>query len=150
MSTALKKKIQRAIEDADISVLEFERRAGVRQSAVSNILYGRSTNPSSKLLQAIANEIGCTFESLLNPNEKSSGKGKKGSSKTWKVNIMIAKKAMNEMVRLTSEMNIDVTSNSKEFFDCVREVHDYSVSHDKNDIDYKFAQWIVDTRLTDE
>ena len=65
MSTQIARQISARLRAKNISFYELEKKAGLRPHAVQNILRGRSKKPSGELLQAIAQELGCTVEDLL-------------------------------------------------------------------------------------
>ena len=68
MDTDLQRNIKKQLEQQNISVAELERRAGLRH-AVMNIMHGRSKNPSIRVAQAIAKELGCSMEDLLSEGQ---------------------------------------------------------------------------------
>jgi transcriptional regulator with XRE-family HTH domain len=67
----LKDKISYHLENKKISVAEFERSAGLKQSAVRNILYGKSKSPTIDTIQVIAREMKISVDELLSSKNDS-------------------------------------------------------------------------------
>jgi transcriptional regulator with XRE-family HTH domain len=65
MYVSLTQNLKHKLEEQSLSISEFERVAGLRRSAVYNILNGRSKNPSMALIQACAEALGCSVAELL-------------------------------------------------------------------------------------
>lgn len=62
----LRHKISVHLKEENISVLGFEKKAGLATSMVTKILSGETANPSTQTLIKIANAIGCSLDELLN------------------------------------------------------------------------------------
>ena len=62
----LRHKISIYLKEKNISVLGFEKKAGLATSMVTKILSGETANPSTQTLIKIANAMGCSLDDLLN------------------------------------------------------------------------------------
>ncbi|SRR5260221_1965889 len=61
----LKENIQRLLEKHKLSMKGLERKAGLKEKAVQNILAGYSKQPQIGTLRSIAETLGCTVSQLL-------------------------------------------------------------------------------------
>ncbi len=61
----LASRIKASIEKMGISVLEFERRAGLNRNAVHNITSGKTKKPTTKTIFAIAEAFGYEPQELI-------------------------------------------------------------------------------------
>ncbi len=57
--SSLAENIQMKLNEKKISITEFERSAGLKRSAVANILTGKSKNPTIEVVISIAKRLGC-------------------------------------------------------------------------------------------
>ena len=63
--TAISRHIKEKMVEKGLSAHALEKLAGLKLSAVQNIIYGRSKNPSVNILIPIAQALGCTVSDLL-------------------------------------------------------------------------------------
>ncbi|MBT4963273.1 MAG: helix-turn-helix transcriptional regulator [Francisellaceae bacterium] len=133
----LKIKISNYLHKNKISVSEFERKAGLKQSAVRNILYGKSKSPTIDTIQVIANELGLTVDMLLSKN---SDNDDFISNDIVDMKIMkdTASKLFSEL--LSSGAEIDLT----EIFTLLKESYCYSMK--KGKVDGDFIEWMLNRR----
>ena len=64
MTSALAKQIERRMTAFDLNPKSLSKKAGLNDTAVRDILEGRSKNPRSDTLQKIAKTLGCTVGDL--------------------------------------------------------------------------------------
>ncbi len=57
--------IKHKLEQEGLSAYALEKRAGLKPSAVNNIIYGKSKNPSISVLKAISKALNCTVADLI-------------------------------------------------------------------------------------
>lgn len=65
MNMTLVHQIEARMKVQDISIMNLEKRAGLKPHAVRNILTGKSKRPSALHVQAIADALRCTVKDLL-------------------------------------------------------------------------------------
>lgn len=136
-------KLKQEIASHEISISEFERRAGLSRNIVQNILLGKSKNPSIKTLQAISEALGYSTNELIKmmySTEKST------SSKTEKVNLETLNICCNHLITNLIEMDVDISLN--EYSSLLRDIYNYQNENpDKKEIDEVFIKWIIKKNL---
>lgn len=79
---SIQENLQTRMEDKDLSPHELERKAGLKESAVRNILSGRSSNPGIESLTAIADTLDCSIDDLVGKTEARKLKSEQNSNHT--------------------------------------------------------------------
>ncbi|EKE10416.1 MAG: hypothetical protein ACD_16C00036G0006 [uncultured bacterium] len=138
--------IKKKISEVGLSVHALEKKAGLKQSAVQNILYGKSKKPSLHLIQSIAQVLHCTTSELL--EEGIGGLSRKENeekptilqTETWNVDLYIDTL---RIINSLSKKNKNSLSKD-EFFSCAEEIYLYSLKTDKLKPDKHFAEWLID------
>lgn len=137
--------IKDKISEAGISVHAFEKKAGLKQSAVQNILYGKSKKPSLHIMQAIAQALDCTVLELMKDENETIPASKEHQSSlatesTWNADLYV------EVLR-----TINILAKKKRLFlskdkmlDCAEEIYEYSLKNKKNKPDKHFADWLIE------
>ena len=118
-----------------MTAAELERRTGIPH-AVINILHGRSKNPSIRTAQAIAKELGCSVEDLINESQNVQQNIPTGN---WQPEIY--KQAFTAVYACILEQNIqpEITQLSA----CINEVYLYTLGGQVTTVDNRFVQWLV-------
>jgi transcriptional regulator with XRE-family HTH domain len=165
MNTKLQANIKKRLSVRSLSVSELERRAGLKQSTVQNILHGRSKNPSIETIKCIAQELNCSIEELIGEivfsgasDNASSSPGLKAASpsttglaegrfgaeeeSSWNADLFI--KAIITVQTILDKKNIKLPK--KQILASVEEVYKYSIGISE-DIDRRFAEWIIEKIL---
>ncbi len=142
-AVTISQKLKNKISEVGISVHALEKKAGLKQSSIQNILYGKSKKPSFHIMQSIAQALNCTVTELLEedhqvvderPNLKSN------SLQIWNAELYID--VLTVINTLSKSKNI---SFSKEkMFDCADEVYEYTLRNKKSKPDKSFADWLVE------
>ena len=131
-----------------ISAHALEKRAGLKPSAVHNILYGRSKNPSITIIQAIAQALKCKVSDLIDeplPPQKSNTK----SSGELLVPLWESELYLESFEIVTSILKNKKNNLSKEkILEIVDEVYLYAQKGKKQTPDPLFAAWIIEKHLT--
>lgn len=143
--------LKEKISEANISVHALERKAGLKQSAVQNILYGRSKKPSFHIMQSIAQALNCTVSELMEEESESpplstvSQENTNGSSsiRAWNPDLYI--EVLN-IVNFLSKKKHFLVSKEK-MFDCAEEIYAYSLKNNKKKPDKHFADWLLEKTL---
>ena len=148
--SAIRSHIKSKMEEKGISAHALEKMAGLRQSAVQNILYGRSKNPSIQILQAIAHALDCTVsdliaeeESFIRTQTSASTTSSKTSNAPWNCKLYID--CLGVVYRLLNKQE-PVELNKELILDYVDEVYLYSLKSESNLADKNFAEWLLNRR----
>ena len=145
--------IREKMNKKGISVHALEKQAGLKSSAIHNILYGRSKNPSIKVIKAIADALECDISELIDGEwsqtvEKISETSRHvgppplggGDSIQWNSNLYLK-----SFERVNSLLKSKGSSLTKEkILNIVDEIYSYSQKTGRNEVDDFFAEWLVD------
>ena len=133
--TILQANIKKQLNEKNMTAAELERRTGIPH-AVINILHGRSKNPSIRTAQAIAKELGCSVEDLINESQNVQQNIPTGN---WQPEIY--KQAFTAVYACILEQNIqpEITQLSA----CINEVYLYTLGGQVTTVDNRFVQWLV-------
>jgi transcriptional regulator with XRE-family HTH domain len=134
---ALQENLKRQLEEKKMSAHALEKRAGLRPSAVQNILQGKSKRPAAELLQAIANELDCTVEDLL--IEGLSVQPERTPASHWNLNLYIDALKTVQAIINAKKTPLDKNQTLK----IVDEVYLYSVKARQKTADKTFADWLL-------
>lgn len=64
--------IKRKMEAEGLTAYALEKRAGLKPSAVNNIIYGKSKNPSIEILKGISKALNCSVSDLIGEQKETS------------------------------------------------------------------------------
>ncbi len=141
--SSLAENIQIKLDEQKISVSEFERSAGLKRSAVANILAGKSKNPTLEVVISIANKLGCSIEELLDsvaPKDKGTRsininpKGPEEAQLFLDIGTLLLKKL--------GALGLEPSFPS--FTNCFRETFFYAThGHKDRYQDEEFLSWII-------
>lgn len=155
MNTLLIDNIKKRLSSNDMSVSELERRAGLKQSSVQNILHGRSKNPSVETIRSIAHELNCSIEELIgeisdNLRDQSVDGSRARVAQDIDNDIETHKEVWNANLYIqaieTVQAILDIKNaklSKKQVLAAVDEVYRYSIGS-SDEIDRRFAEWIID------
>lgn len=142
------------MEQLDLSTYALEKRAGLKPSAVQNIIYGRSKNPSIGLIKSIAKALECNIEELLASDNQANHspdleKGSFNSSLTE--NFSKIKGQWNQQLYLSCFKMVQELLEKRRavlakniILDLVDQVYDFSHGHEVQEPDEYFANWLMD------
>ena len=141
----LQKQLSERIEASNLSVNALEKKAGLKRSAVRNILQGFSKKPSADVLLSIAEALNCTVDDLI--GSKSSdivSSSIKSTSKIhnlnpWNDTLYI------EAVKLVSKIlrEKDLQLKSEQTIALINESYKYSLDKGSDKVDVDFTRWLV-------
>ncbi len=142
----LRSNIKEQLSRKDMSVRELEKRSGLKYSVVQNILHGRSKNPTIKVVQLIAKELGCSIEALISASDKN---GLDFSNNPLEVKPSNKGSPWNKPLFMDTVFTVEkllevqgVVFSKEDLMICAEEIYQYSIGiSDKADM--KFAQWII-------
>lgn len=131
------RKIREFLDEQNIPVQAFERKAGLKLNAVQNILSGRSQNPQMSTIVAIANALGCSLDDLtggsIDKKIPQESKEIMLSNRTLLTDIFAYLKD-----HLVTE---DIERGSHQIFEAIQEIYLFSEKNNEGVLDERFAQW---------
>lgn len=149
----LRSNIKEQLSRKDMSVRELEKRSGLKYSVVQNILHGRSKNPTIKVVQLIAKELGCSIEDLIGASDKN---GLDLSNNPLDVKPSNKGSPWNKALFIDAVFTVEklleaqgVSFSKEDLMSCAEEIYQYSIGF-SDKADMKFAQWIIGKFLKKE
>ncbi len=138
----LQEQIEVRMQDKNLNARELERRAGLKISAVRNILSGASKNPGIEVIAAIAKLLDCSTDELLGiPQEKSKSEPKQKLISVWDYNLY--ETCLKEVHNYLQSKGLKPQAEQILFF--IREAYIYSLEGNDKKPDLRFIKWIVDS-----
>ena len=135
MTTTLQTNIKKQLHAKNMTAAELERRTGIPH-AVINILHGRSKNPSIRTAQAIAKELGCSVEELINDASEQI----QPAQQAWDADLYL--QATQAVCNYINKLNLNPTADLVSA--CIIEVYNYCSQSPQKVIEQRFVQWMVD------
>lgn len=140
----LQSNLKHEILKSNLTIREVERRAGLNRSALSNILRGKSKNPTLHTLKSIAEVLNCSLSDLVDfPDQE-----QLPNSPTPKPNLIypLIVPLFDETTKVVVGCfnNINFEPNLDQFLNCLKRVYTYALEGGENKVDVKFAEWLVD------
>jgi len=138
----LSAKLKERMQIQGISAHRLEQEAGLKRSAVQNILHGRSRKPSAEILHAIAKILGCSITDLLgDPSSTISWGSKKATVVDETLNFRLYDEAVKRTYNvLKKEEQLPSKQKTLEF---INEIYQYSIDNKIDAIDMRFASWLA-------
>lgn len=137
MATVLQIRLKNLMEEKSLRTSDLEKLAGLKMSAVRNILLGKTKHPKAETLQAIAEVLGCTVPELLgkdSPQQESNL-----SSPKLEYPDLFLESAKSFVSRLEKEGGT-LTLDQACFI--IKETYLYSCQNNSKTVDEKFAKWV--------
>ena len=145
----LQYQLRNRMQDKGISAHALEKSAGLKPSAVQNILQGKSKRPTALLLNAIARELNCSISDLLGESSSTSSKKKVGDDFQEKIEHDWDSKLFVEAIQFVEELllqkNTRVTKET--VLKYADEIYRYSLDSQSGKLDRYFAAWLIDHYL---
>lgn len=133
----LKQNLEKIIKERNLQIVDLERKAGLKKNNVYNIVKGISKNPSAQNIQAIADTLGVSIQSLYSETKnKNEFLNKEKLDLITKVAAIIAEEVINLNIKITYQEYIDLLGK-------IFEYNNLSGSKDWGESDYRFAQWLL-------
>lgn len=143
----LARQLRTQISRSSLSVRDVERLAGLKRCALSNILEGKSKNPSIETLQATANVLGCSVSDFLEVAEVEFNAGfQAGLEEVQKPFVLpVRVPLLCEIMTLLEKCfkNIGYEPNLEQFWQCAIRAYSYTLGSGESTIDSKFVEWLV-------
>lgn len=139
----LQEQIESRMQEKNLNARELERRAGLKISAVRNILSGQSKNPGIEVIAAIAKLLNCSTDELLGlEQERSKAESTKQKIITiWDYSLY--ENCLKEVNNYLSHKNVKPQAEQILFF--IREAYIYSLEGKDKKADLRFIKWIIDS-----
>ncbi|MBA3814702.1 MAG: helix-turn-helix transcriptional regulator [Alphaproteobacteria bacterium] len=140
----LQSKLKSQLLKSNLSIREVERRAGLNRSALSNILQGKSKNPTLHILYALAEVLGCTLSDFIETSEHEETTGLQSAK------VQIAFPTLVPLLHQTMDIvsnhfkNIKYEPNLEQFWICVKKVYVHALENHNSEIDHLYAEWLID------
>ena len=128
----IKDNIKRLLKEKNWKVATVENQLGSGR-VITSILRGNSKNPTIEVLQSIAKAFNVEVQDLLNEQNANDS-----------VNTQLLKDACTIVFNEIS--NIPQTAlkpSLNTIFGWIKEIYQYSIHMNKNEIDLTFAQWVI-------
>jgi transcriptional regulator with XRE-family HTH domain len=153
--SAVAARIKEKLVQKGISAHALEKKAGLRASAVHNILYGRSKNPSVTIIQAIAQALECSVTDLIDQNvsdheEVSQHQGQRNAfqdycgNAEWSPELYLH--CFTTVNHLLKKKRAELSK--EKFFGVVEEVYLYSARDGNYEADKRFSEWIISKSIS--
>lgn len=140
MATAFGQRIREHAKEKGLSISELQRRAGLGNSTIRNILSGQSKHPSAENMMAIADVLECSLQELM--YGKDSAQAKEAETSISFEHPELCQQCLATVLRLIAEKQHNLSFD--QVLNCVREVYLYSVEHSPDaTLDEGFAKWFV-------
>lgn len=139
----LQEQIENRMHEKNLNARELERRAGLKISAVRNILSGQSKNPGIEVIAAIAKLLNCSTDELLGLEQE---KSKAEASKQKIISIWdysLYENCLKEVQNYLASKNVKTQAEQILFF--IREAYIYSLEGKDKKSDLRFIKWIIDS-----
>lgn len=127
----------------------LEKKAGLKTSAVRNILSGASKKPSAETLQAIANALECSIYDLMDDEIVPSiiAPQKKPQFNRYKVDdIGLFHSCVKTTTEQIEQEKLECTLENLSFFIC--QTYVYSKESNQKRADLKFIRWLINEKLS--
>lgn len=139
----LKTRLKARIEQSGMSINGLAKKAGVPQSSIKNILYGKSQRPSRKLLSSLANALQCQPYDFL-PESEAVGLGGaklilKHGHEQWDAALHLL---AYQMITNASE-NMDVALTQAQANHCIEGLYSFAKKHGKQKANLDVAMFLV-------
>lgn len=143
----LKQKLREKLTEQNLSIAGLERKAGLRMSAVRNILRGQTKKPSAYTLKKIAIALNCEIddliveERLVNKNDHFQREGRQKSS--FKVEEPdLLQQVAETLMTILKARSLDLTID--QVLKIIKESYTFSVKSGKKTVDHHFIEWMID------
>lgn len=140
--TYLQEKLREKMSETGISAHALEKQAGLKRSAVQNILYGKSKKPSAEILRAISKVLDCSITDLLSQQDAGTQNNYlvQSSPSSYSLNTSLYAKAVQAANDIFNDNN--VSPEKQDALNYINELYQYSFNNNNPEIDNNFAVWL--------
>lgn len=122
------------------SAHNLERQAGLRPSAVQNILSGRSKSPGIDIVAAIAQILECPIDALIKDDPKDYNDFSSKVSQPWDGKLYSL--SLDLVLKLLKEKELNASKDIALKY--AEQVYNYSLAANRKAPDKSFAKWIIE------
>lgn len=140
MTQALAGKIRGLIQANKLSVQGLEKKAGLKINAVRNILTGHSKKPSAETLLAVAKALNCSISDLLGEDGPDEQRGTSNKNMVFSHHKLLSDIMTHVIAEF--EMNHEEVKTG-DLISLSQEIYKYSCENNENQLDLKFASWLL-------
>ena len=139
----LQNKIKSQFLKSNLSIREVERRAGLNRSALSNILEGKSKNPTLHTLYALAEGLECSLSDFIEtPVSEETGNLPPKVQIAFPLIIPLLHETIDVVEKYFK--NSEYEPNLEQFWICVKKVYVHALENDHDGIDHLYAEWLIE------
>lgn len=140
----LQQKLQEKMSAMSISAHALEKQAGLKPSAVQNIIHGRSKKPSAEILFAVAKILGCQPDELIGKNEHFLS-GMPIHNSTSHAQSELNFELYSQAVTISAEIfkTRTIATPKQKAIQFIEEIYAYSIENALETIDNRFATWLA-------
>ncbi|MBA3814526.1 MAG: helix-turn-helix transcriptional regulator [Alphaproteobacteria bacterium] len=135
MATPLQMRLKHLMQEKNLRTSDLEKLAGLKMSAVRNIMLGKTKHPKAETLQAIAEVLGCAIADLL--GKESTKEEGNLSPKVERPQLLVD--AAKTLVSLLETNDCNLTLDQACLI--IKETYAYSTQNESDGIDEQFAKW---------
>ncbi len=139
----LQEQIETRMHEQNLNAREVERRAGLKISAVRNILSGQSKNPGIETISAVAKILNCSTDELLGAEPKINIPEAPKQKLISEWDYSLYKNCLKEVQNYLQSKNLKAQAEQILFF--IREAYIYSLEGKDKNPDLRFIKWIIDS-----
>lgn len=138
----LQNKIKSQFLKSNLSIREVERRAGLNRSALSNILQGKSKNPTLHTLYALAEGLECSLSDFIEAPQSE----RINDQPKVQIAFPLVMTLLHETINVVESYfkNIEYEPNLEQFWVCVKKVYVHALENHNNEIDHLYAEWLIE------
>lgn len=145
--SALQSNLRKKMREVGISANALEKRAGLKRSAVQNILQGRSHRPSAQILHAITKILGSDINELLgNGGSHSKVDLRLPTSASLDLDNEIFNAGLYaETAKVVCEIfaSRGINISKSKALNFIGEVYGYAQENKLQNVDIQFTQWLA-------
>lgn len=134
----LQNRLRQHLQRSNLSARELERKAGLKESAVRNILDGKSQTPTIRTLLAICIALECKVEDLVKDHPNTTSTNSDHPTKWLPVLSVQCLEAINKYFE-----EFEISPTTQEAFHCFQEIYDYNLNNGRDTVDRKFTKWFI-------
>ncbi|OJW55225.1 MAG: hypothetical protein BGO67_00520 [Alphaproteobacteria bacterium 41-28] len=136
MSTALQMRLKHLMQEKNLRTSDLEKLAGLKMSAVRNIMLGKTKHPKAETLRAIAEVLGCSISDLLGKETQK----EEANASPKVVHPQLLLEAAQSLVSLLEQEGADLTLDQACLI--IKETYAYSTQNESKKVDHQFAKWL--------
>lgn len=128
----IKKNIEKILKERGWRIADIENKIGKGRS-VTNIIRGKSQNPTIEVLQSIASALCIDVQELLIDHE----------DLDYMLNVNLLEDTCNKIIKELKSVNLSANIKYSSVFPLIREAYEYSIQLSLNQADNNFIKWLI-------